>query len=573
MKKKWFAFGCLTSIIIVIALLFWGFHSLKNLGKKKVKVQPDSYLHLNLSGEITEYNEIERSIFFEKPICSNVLIRKINRAATDENIKGILLEPTWIQAGLATTHEIMKALQNFQSKGKEVHAYMEISGNRDYFLASVADRVYLNPSASAGILLTGIGGNIIYYKELLDKIGVEIKVIHAGKYKGAGEQYFLNEMSQPLRKSLEDLLSDIYDELLTTVAENRNISFDDVKDIYENRTDIMINKDNALQYQLVDELIFRENLLARLNIKKHNLISYKDYNLPKEKSFTKDKIAVIYAQGNISQEGTSSDFRNLSAKKFNKNLDLIIKDSSIKALVIRVDCPGGSALESEIILNKIIRLKEIMPVVVSMANVAGSGGYYIVSNSSYIFADPFVITGSIGVVGTIPNFKKLGDKIGIHSNVIKKGKYANILDPFTEIDPQVIESIRQGVQETYDEFKARVAFGRDMSLEQVEEIAQGRLWSCDDALENNLIDEVGFMSDAIQKAAELAGIKSFTRIYYPRKKTFEEMLLKDIFNIEMYANIFTPDIHKELGTRKAIQFYRNIQYDPIQAIMPFEELE
>ena len=573
MKKKWFAFGCLTSIVIVIVLLFCGFHSLKNLGKKKVKVQPDSYLHLNLTGEITEYNEIERSIFFEKTICTNELIRKINRAATDEKIKGILLEPTWIQAGFATTHEIMKALQNFQSYGKEVHAYMEISGNKDYFLASVADRVYLNPSASAGILLTGIGGNIIYYKDLLDKLGIEIKVIHAGKYKGAGEQYFLNEMSKPLRKSLEELFSDIYDELLKTVAENRNISYDDVKAIYENRTDILINKDNAIQYQLVDELIFRENLLVRLDIKKQNLISFKDYELPKEQSFTKDKIAVIYAQGIISKEGTSSDFRNLSAKKFNKNLDLIIKDSSIKALVIRVDSPGGSALESEIMLNKIIRLKEIIPVVVSMANVAGSGGYYIASNSNYIFAEPFVITGSIGVVGTFPNLKKLGDKIGIHSNVIKKGKYANILDPFTEIDPQVIESIRQGVQETYDEFKARVAFGRDMSLEQVEEIAQGRLWSCKDALENNLIDEVGFLSDAIKKAAELAEIKSYTRVYYPRKKTFEEMILKDVFNIEMYANIFTPDIHKELGTRKAIQFYRNIQYDPIQAIMPFEELE
>ena len=231
MKKKWFAFGCLTSIIIVIVLLFWGFLSLKNLGKKKVKVQPDSYLHLNLFGEITEYNEIERSIFFEKTICSNELIRKINRAATDEKIKGVLLEPTWIQAGFATTHEIMKALQNFQSHGKEVHAYMEISGNKDYFLASVADRVYLNPSSSAGILLTGIGGNIIYYKDLLDKLGIEIKVIHAGKYKGAGEPYFLNEMSRPLRKSLEELFSDIYDELLKTVAENRNISYDDVKAI------------------------------------------------------------------------------------------------------------------------------------------------------------------------------------------------------------------------------------------------------------------------------------------------------------------------------------------------------
>ncbi|MBC8385012.1 MAG: signal peptide peptidase SppA, partial [Candidatus Cloacimonetes bacterium] len=474
-----------------------------------------------------------------------------------------------IRAGFATLNEIIFALENFKNSGKEVISYLDFCGNKDYFLASCSNKIYLNPSASAGILLTGVGTDILFYKDLLDKLGIEMQVVHAGKFKGAGEPFTRNQISRPFRESIENLFGDIYQQMIEKIAERREMQAAEIKRIYEERSEIFINMDNALSKKLVDGLAFREDLFSQKGIEKENLISLEDYRLPSLKLSFNNNIAILYAQGSIAASKPDFETR-ISASKINKILDKLQKDNSVKAVVIRVNSPGGSALESEIILQKIKKVREHKPVVISMGNVAASGGYYIACDSDHTLADPFTITGSIGVVGIFPNFNKLGDKAGIYPNVIKKGKYSNLLDPWQKPDPNTMKAFENEILDTYDEFKNRVAKGREINLNEVERIAQGRIWSSEDALQNKLIDQIGNLDDAVKKAAELADISNYSNVYFPEQKSIIEVLLKENFNIDILTTIKNNKINKEIGLDKAIKFYNNIKEEPIQAIISAE---
>lgn len=576
MKGKWFAFGCLTSVIIIIAFIFSISFSIGKLGKnipmKKMskKISDESYLHISLSGLVAEYNELEDDfggLLGDDKIGAHELIQKIILAAHDDKIKGIFLEPKNTSIGLATANEVVGALKYFQENGKEIHCYVDFAGNRDYFLASASDKIYLNPSASAGIMLTGLGTNIHFYKDLLDKIGVEMQVVHAGKFKGAGEPYVRNRISESFKESIEELFEDVYEQMISAIASNRNISVKEVKDIYEKRDDLFINQERALNYKLADELAFREEVLETLDIDEDNLVSISNYGSLSELNNTGDKIAVVYALGTIAKPNSALETDKLHAGKLNKILDEIKDNKTIKALVLRVNSPGGSALESEIMLTKIKEIQQHIPVVISMANVAASGGYYISCGSDFIFVDPFTITGSIGVVAMFPNFNKLTDKIGIHSEVISKGKFSNILDPTLPPDKNVLSSVKRSIGRTYDEFKNHVANARKMDLNAVEEVAQGRIWSSQDAVEVGLADEIGGLNDAVEKAKELANLADYSLSYFPKKSGMLQRLMKDKFDID----IETALSRKLAGTKelkKAIEFIECIQAEPIQTIMP-----
>ena len=578
MKSKWFSLGCLTSVVIIIIIIFTMFWTFGSMGKGLQKPIPEkiaagSWLRMDISGVIIDYKEFEDSpfsgSFSAEKLSVHEIVHKVNKAAQDDKIKGILLEPKFIACGYANLHEIMNALENFKSTGKEIHAYLDIGMNKDYFLATVADKIYLNPSASAGILLTGVGGGILFYKDLLDKIGIEINVIHAGKYKGAGETFSRNELSEPVRKNLDRLFSNVYNSVLVTIAGNREIEIPEIIRIYEKREELFINQENALNYNLVDELSHKEDLYNELGITKKNLISFSKYKIPRFNK-SNSNIAVIYAQGGIVMQSQGFESVNITAAKLNKILDKIEKDNEIKGVVIRVNSPGGSALVSEIIHAKIKKLREVKPVVISMGNVAASGGYYISAESDYIFADPFTITGSIGVVAMLPNVSKLKDKIGIHEQDISKGKFSNAMSLYSELDESMVRSLRISIQDTYMEFKQRVADGRGISLDDVEQIAQGQVWSADDALQNNLIDETGMISDAILKAAELSSIENFTIKYFPKQKNFFEEIIKDKFNVDIAEAIISNQIKEEKGIHRAWQLFRSIKDDPLQAVIPFE---
>ncbi len=575
MKGKWFAFGCLTSVVIIIVMVFSTINIIgsmsKSMGKKKqIKdVLTDSYLHVKLTGEIVEYNEFSESFFGEDAISTHSVIQKINKAAYDKKIKGIILEPQWMTCGMSNINEIMKALENFKDSGKKVYAYFSMGGNRDYILASIADSIYLNPSASGGLFLTGVGGSVLFYKNLLEKIGIEIKVIHAGKYKGAGENFSRSSFSKPVKENLDKLFTTIYDKMIVMIAENRNLPIEKIKYIYENRKELFISGEKALEYKLVDKLCFKEDLINDLGIDKDQLVSLKSYKLS-SRSKEKERIAVVYAQGGIAPSNSFYNAQNLSASKIDKVLDKLETDNSIKAVVLRVNSPGGSALESEIILNRIKQLRSIKPVIISMGNIAASGGYYISAESDYTYADPFTITGSIGVVAMIPNISKLSNNIGLNSEQINKGKYSDVFNPYREPDAEEYEALKNGIEETYIEFKTRVADGRKMSLEDVELLAQGQIWSSEDALDKNLIDGVGMLNDAIIKAAEIAGTNEYSVHFYPKKKSIFEEFLKDKFNIDVAAELMKSDITKEIGLDRSLLFYKNIKNDPIQAILLYD---
>ena len=578
MKSKWFSLGCLTSVIIIIIMMFTMFRVFGSMGKgfqkaKVEKIVEGSWLRMDIGGIIVDYNEFEENPFAgsfsgEKTSVYEI-VHKINKAAQDDKIKGILLEPKLITCGYANLDEIMNALENFKSTGKEIHAYLDYGIDKDYFLSTAADKIYLNPSASAGILLTGVGRGILFYKDLLDKIGVEYTVIHAGKYKGAGETFSRNEFSEPVRKNLDKLFSNVYNSILTKIAQNRGIELAEITKIYEKREELFINQEKALNYNLVDELSVKEDLYSKLGVTKKNLVSFSKYKIPKFKK-SNSNIAVVYAQGGIAMQSQGFGAINITAAKLNKTLDIIEKDNEIKGVVIRVNSPGGSALVSEMILDRIKRLRKVKPVVISMGNVAASGGYYISAESDYIFADPFTITGSIGVVAMIPNIAKLSDNIGLHEEDISKGKFANAFSIYSKPNEPMINSLRMSIKETYLEFKQRVADGRGIPIDDVELIAQGQVWSADDALQNNLIDETGMIIDAISKAAELSNIEEYTIKYYPKQKNFFEEIIKDKFDIDIAETVISNQVKEDRGILKAWQLFKSIKNDPLQAVMPFE---
>ncbi|MEA1972745.1 MAG: signal peptide peptidase SppA, partial [Candidatus Cloacimonadota bacterium] len=450
---------------------------------------------------------------------------------------------------------------------KPVIAYLKYASDREYYLATVADKIYLNPSASSGIILTGVGGNHLYYKDMFEKIGVEMQVIHAGKYKGYGENYTRNSMSEPIKQSLNNLIEDYYNELIEQISHNRGISRRELIKIYEKREEIFISQVDAVDLNLVDGLMYREKLLSDNSLSKDYLVPYTKYKANRS-SVGKDKIAIVHAEGSITSVQKPFSQNVISAKQYVKTLKKIQNDESIKAVILRVNSPGGSALESDIINDKIMKLRASgKPVVVSMGNVAASGGYYISSNADYIFADPLTITGSIGVVMMYPNLEKLGKKIGLHSQTLKKGKYASFLNVWEPIDENTNKELENQINQTYKEFKGVVSKGRDLTLEEVEKVAQGRVWSSRTALSHKLIDEIGGLSKAIDKAASLANIQGeYTYKRFPEKKSVYEDLLSEKFSLSASIDILKTNV-PEFDINRIKTNYEQIKAEPIQQRM------
>ena len=574
MKGKWFAFGCLTSIVLLIGVMVLAFTSVNNYMTKhttdKKKLVSGTWLVMNLENEIKEFSEMSEDFWGKKQISAHNYIQKINSAAKDKNIKGIILLPEYFSCGYSTLNSMMNALENFKDSGKPVYAYLNSVTNRGYYLASIADQIYLNPSASADILLTGVGGHILYYEQLLDKLGIDMQVVHAGKYKAAGEQYSRSEMSPEFRENLTGLYRDIYNEMISTIAENRNLEDAAVRAIYEERENIWINGEMSLKSGLVDELLlykaFQDRLKSGLSetdeFEHLSILDYETTAFPT----SSNKIAVLYAQGSImAQSGPGLNV--ITAEKTSKLLKKIKDNPKIKGVVIRVNSPGGGALESEIILNAIRDLQLEKPVVVSMGDVAASGGYYIACSAERIYADPMTITGSIGVVAMFPNLSNMGDKIGVNANVVNYGRYSDFLNPWEKPDPNELAAMQSSIMQVYDEFKSRVAMGRNLTLNQVEDIAQGRVWSSRQALDFGLIDVVGDLDEAVKGAAELANVTNYQIAWYPEQKSMMDYMLKEYFDIEMAVQLMAGKFD-QVEIMNEIERLKAIQQQPRQAYCP-----
>lgn len=546
---------------------------------KEVQLDEPHILRLELNGSIQDRVEempFDLSVITGQTVTTlglNDILTNIKKAKTDENIKGIYIDMGMLSSGFATREEIRNALLDFKESGKFITTYSEIYTQGSYYLASVADYICMYPEG--GMELKGLNSTVTFYTNALKKMGIEPQVIRHGKFKSAVEPFMLSEMSDENREQVKTFMGSIWDTFLENVALDRNLTTLRLDKICSN-LEIRTSQD-AVRLGLVDSLFYRDqfqNHLAHLmdqeNYDDINFISLNEYNEVKNENardtYKKEKVAIIYAQGEIvSGEGSETV---IGSERISKAIRKARKDEKVKAIVLRVNSPGGSALASDVIWREMKLANEEKPVVVSMGDVAASGGYYIACAADKIYASPNTITGSIGVFGIIPNLEELmTDKIGLTFDQVKTNKFADLGSmnrPLTKTEYNIIQ---EGVVDVYNTFTSKVAEGRDMSQENVDDIGQGRVWSGTNAMDINLIDEYGGLEAAVAGAAELAELEDYRIYELPEQKDpFQE------FIGQLEDDMQTSWIKYQLGDQ--YKYYKTIQdikhLKGVQARMPYQ---
>lgn len=546
--KQFFKFMFASALGLVVGI-FLLFGILAGIGasmgdKQKVEVKDNSVLHVKLNFEIKErgvnspFGNFDPSTFEPKPsVGLNDILESLENAAADDKIKGIYLDVQSIPAGMATVEEIRNALLEFKESGKWIVAYSEIYTQKAYYVASVADEIWLNPE---GMLeWKGLGAQMMFLKGMFEKLEVEPQIIRYGKFKSAIEPLILDKMSEANRLQTMTYMSDLWNKMLSGISAERGKSVEELDGFAQKAT--IQNAEDALENGLVDELLYKDqvitNLRAKLEIEdedeKINYIGlgkYKDAPAAKkedEEVTKKEKIAVIYAVGSI--EGGEGDDETIGSEKISSEIRKARKDDKIKAIVLRVNSPGGSALASDVMWREIVLAKQEKPVVVSMGDVAASGGYYISCAADSIFAQPNTITGSIGVFGVLWNAKKMiNNKLGIMVDTVKTNQFADLGTPFRALTETERDIIQNGVNEIYTDFISKVAEGRGMKVEDVDSIGQGRVWSGEDALEIGLVDKLGGIEDAIACAARMAEVENYRVLEYPEQKDPFQQFMEEL---------------------------------------------
>ncbi len=542
-------------------------------------VKPNSLLYMKLNYDIPDrstdnpfasinFNSMET---VESTGLSQIL-RNIEHAQSDPNIKGIYLELSSIPTSTATLQELRSKLVEFKESGKFIACYGEAYSQSAYYIASVADHIWLNPEGM--IDLHGMASQIMFYKHLFEKLDVEMQIVRGpnNRFKSAVEPYFLDKMSEANREQMEKLLGTVWGEILQGISQSRNISVDKLNQIADN-LELMTSAEKSLEYGLVDQLYFKDQVLAELKnltgSDKLNAINNDNYAKSyKEKNPSKNEVAVIYASGQIFDGKGSDD--NIYSEDLSKTIRKAREDKDVKAVVLRVNSPGGSAVASAIIGRELDLTKEVKPVIVSMGNYAASGGYWISANADYIFADPTTLTGSIGVFGTFPNLKGfLNDKVGLTFDVAKTNENADFGSVAEPLTPFQYAKLQENVVKTYDDFTGRVAEGRGLRQTYVDSIGQGRVWAGADAIELGLVDQLGDMEDAIAYAAEKAGLGSDYKVTeLPKEKDFFTRIMESM----------NPSDELDAAMRQKMGVYydylqglENLQKNTgIQARMPFD---
>ncbi|WP_116770360.1 signal peptide peptidase SppA [Maribacter litoralis] len=566
-----FAFG-------IMFVMFLIFVSLVSSSEDTVSVKDNSILELQLQRPISDYtgsNELDPFAgIFDESQGLDEIIHAIEVAKNDDRIKGISINNNFIIAGLAQTQAIRKSLEDFKAEGKFIYAYADFFMQRDYYLASVADSVFINP---VGVLdFKGLSTEVLYYKELQEKSGIKMEVIRHGKYKSAVEPYLEDTMSEANRSQLTSLLQSLWNSMVTDMSETRSISESDlniIADTLGGRTPKF-----AKLSGLVDDVVFYdeyENKLANaLQLKKDEKINYStldDYVKYSNKKTLKsgdDKIAVVFAQGEIFYGEGGPNI--IGQGIINEALIKAREDDKVKAIVLRVNSPGGSALTSDIIWREVELTKKEKPVIVSMGNVAASGGYYIAAGANKIYAEPTTITGSIGVFGTVPNLTELADNVGINAEQVGTNKNAVEYSLFEPMQDSFKNQVQESIEETYETFLQRVSQGRGMTMAQVDSVAQGRVWSGTEALEIGLVDELGNLDDAIAAAAEMAELSAYGVKKFPKYKSGFERFMEDLegASVRVKENLLKDEIGEE-----AYQVLKELKslkkQSGIQAKMPF----
>lgn len=575
---KTFLASCLGTLITLIVLFVLMLGILIGLGsEEEVVVKDNSVLHLSLDAQITE-QEIDNP-FEGTPFGGSVpnigllqLKQTISNAKTDPKIKGIYLNVTYPMAGFSTVEEIRQSLLDFRQEGKWVVAYADVMSEQAYYLASAADKVYLNPEGE--IEFNGLAIEMSFFKKMFEKIEVKPEIFRVGEFKSAVEPFILEKMSDENRLQLTEMVNSIYDHVLIRISESRNIPKEKLKEI----SDGMLARSATLtvEYGLVDSLLYYDQVLddlrERLSLKetaKVNFVKYKKYKkaLQHQYTSTENEVAVIVADGTIMPGG--NDEGVVGSNTFMEEMRKARESKKVKAIVVRVNSPGGSFQASDAMWREVVLTSQQKPVIASMSDYAASGGYYLAMGCDTIVAQPHTITGSIGIFSILFDASGLmGNKLGITTDQVKTGEYGEMITisrPLTTAEKAVWQ---RRTEEIYETFTGKAAQGRNMPVDDLKKVASGRVWTGEQARVRGLVDVLGGYEDAIRIAAEKAGVADSYRVkVYPRVKTFYQQLMEGFEeNAKTYA------LKQEMGQYYPLyqQWQHVKQYHGVQARMPFE---
>ena len=578
-----FVFATVIGLFIFLTIIIFGFIALLSTSgsDNDKKTSDNSVLKLNIDKRISERESDD--LFSEfKGALSNTdessmglleLRQSIKKAATDSKIKGIFLELHDIGNGFATVEELRNSLIEFKKSGKFIVAYAESYSEISYYLASAADRIFLPPSGD--LEFNGINVEMMYFKGTLEKLGIQPEVFKVGLYKSAVEPFTNDKMSDANRTQIKSFIGSLYGYYLANVAKARNLNADSLKSISDNM--LVRNADDALKYKLITNVGYFDEAAAFIKEKLHialteklPMVSYDNYrkDLKDGKDDEDDnkstKVAVIFASGDIHQG--KGEENSIGSESIAEEIRKARLDDKVKAIVLRVNSPGGSALASDIIWREVVLAKGVKPVVASMSDYAASGGYYIAMGCDAIVADPTTITGSIGVFGLLFNTDKfLKDKLGITTDRESTGKFSGIQTLTRELTPEEKDIIQKEVERIYSDFTAKAAKGRKMSVDSIHAVAQGRVWSAIEAKQIGLVDELGGLDDAIKLAAKKAGISAYHTQYLPEQKNIIIKEFLNQFGDDEGANSELAKLYPYIKSIKNIQ-----KLEGIQARMPYE---
>ena len=523
-----------------------------------------TYRFTDLDYQFEEFNGVNNVLF------------AINKAMDDDKIKGISIHSSFLNTGAATTKSIRDAILAFKDSGKFVYAYGDMYMQKDYYLASVADSVFLNPTGTLDF--RGLSSEVLFFKELQENSGVKMEVIRHGKYKSAVEPFLSNTMSDENRQQISELLFSVWDTYLEDIGDSRGLTIaqlNNYADELATRTPKM-----ALEHNFVDVLAYMDQYVEVIknqiglnedeDVNRINILDYAEYASKTMRSNANDRIAVIYAQGEIGYGKGNDNY--IGQDIMFKSLKKAREDDRVKAIVLRINSPGGMAITSDIIWREILVTKEVKPVIVSMGDLAASGGYYMAVAGDKIFAEPTTITGSIGVFATIPNVSGLAENWGINAEQVNTNKNATAYSVFEPATEDFKDYLTVGIEEFYQTFLRKVADGRSMTVSEVDAVAQGRVWTGKQAKEKGLVDEIGGLNDAIAFAATSTGTSSYRIVNYPIYETSVEELLRGLSSFG-FAETKEEILKKELGE----EFYKVMEQlkavgtkKGVQARLPFE---
>ncbi len=570
--------GIIITTLLGILILFGIVGAVAGSKESVTELKPNSVYEIKLEGNLIDRSEDDpfsaalaeaMGTSSEKTMGLDDLLSNIEKAKNDANIVGIYLNGGSLSGGFASFKEIRNALLDFKKAGKFIVAYADNYSQKDYYLVSVANKILINPQ---GMLeLKGLSAQTMFFKNTLDKLGIEMQIVKVGTYKSAVEPLITTKMSDANREQVTVYMGSIWKTFLTEVSAARKISVEKLN-AYADEMMMFQPTEKAKQYGLVDGLAYTNEADSILKTFVKGLEKDKDVTfvkhsamtkLPDTSKYDKNKVAVIYAVGEI----TDADGEGIVARDLVKTINEVAKDSAVKAVVLRVSSPGGSAYASEQIWHALNILKAKKTLIVSMGDYAASGGYYISCMADNIVAQPNTITGSIGIFGVIPNISGLNEKLGLTYDGVKTNKMSDAITVNRKFTPEEHNLMQNYVNRGYELFVKRCADGRKMKTEQIKAIAEGRVWTGEDAIKNGLVDKIGGLNDAIALAVAKAKLKTYNVSEYPEKETFESKFMKS-FGDDVEARFLKAQLGEQYKLFKQV---RNLdKINGIQARLPYD---